>query len=111
MGPSGFPWGGRILYFWPRGEEAERALAQGLATLIRESLLNQLGGPHGDNLCFNAFFLASALQRPEELYETLTQFPRELLPEVDVDLDPWVDDHRYFLDKAIENNAPNVLKP
>lgn len=114
-GGSGFFAGADIMYYWPKGEEAERALAEGLARLIAEDLpemfrRRDLGA---DGLAFNAFFLACALKRPAQLYEVLKSFPEDLVRVTDeeLDLDPYSGLSHSFLLKAIEDNAPNAPIP
>lgn len=105
-GPPGFPWGGRIVYFWPRGEDAQRALARGLAGVIQR-VPEQLESKQGQNLLFNALFLAGVLKSPSELLESLQSFPRDILPPYDPE-DPLSDDFEHWLDTAIEKNTPET---
>ena len=109
-GPGGFPWGGRIIYFWPRGDDAERILAEGLAHLIAEDLpwMFRRRDLRADDLAFNAFFLASILKRPQQLYEALKSFPEDLISVTDeeIDLDPYAGMSHGFLLKAIKDNTP-----
>lgn len=109
-GGSGFFVGADIMYFWPKGEEEERALAEGLAHLITDDLpemfrRKDLGA---DGLAFNAFFLASALKRPEQLYKALKSFPEGLVSVTDeeLDLDPYAGMSHSFLLTALEANTP-----
>jgi hypothetical protein len=103
---------------WPNTPEAQRALAIGLAGLIKEEVVPHVSSIDADkvSLTFNSLMLAATIDPPpDQLLPTLKTVPKEKIPSPDelIDVMHAHIDLGEFLDKAIQQHSATdtVSKP